>query len=121
MLSNPWIRLINNWAHDVGSGLWAACVFVIWLLESETKALAVDGVSAVIGVIGGVQSKIFTVLVVALVVITITGIFRLVYWRRETAPELMPAKRPALIGKHIAFLVIYGGGTVWAYLLLGQA
>lgn len=118
MLRNPWARLLNNWAHDVGSGLWAACVFVIWMLRGRMYELATTAGPAFATAMLGVMWSIFWVLVGALVVIAFTGVIRLLYWRRETPPELMPAKRPALVGKHVAFLVIYGGGSVWAYFML---
>lgn len=120
MLYNPWVQLLNNWAHDVGSGLWAACLLVLWVLRSKIEVF-LDGPESAWGAMVDVTWLMFWLLVGALVVITLTGIPRLLYWRRETPPEIMPAKRPALIGKHIAFLVIYGGGTIWAYTLIWPA
>lgn len=116
MMANPWVRLINNWLHDVGTGLWAACVLVIWVLQNQKDALAESGLE-VIAALYQVQWLMFALLLGALAVIALTGVLRLLYWRAETPAEEMPAKRPALIGKHIAFLVIYGGGTVWTYLM----
>lgn len=115
MLDKPWIRLTNNWLHDVSSGLWAACVLVIWVLQQQKEALAVQAGTAFVDAMLEVQWIIFWLLVVALVVIAVTGGLRLMYWRAQTPPEEMPAKRPALIGKHIVFLIVYGGGTAWAY------
>ncbi|MDZ4168585.1 MAG: hypothetical protein U1E26_02860 [Coriobacteriia bacterium] len=117
MLANPWIRLTNNWLHDVSSGLWAACVLVIWVLQQQKEALGASAGPEFVGALLDVQWIIFWLLVAALVVIALTGGVRLAYWRAQTPPEEMGAKRPALIGKHIVFLVVYGGGTVWAYLL----
>jgi hypothetical protein len=37
-----------------------------------------------------------------------------VYWRSDTPPDQVRAKRSALVVKHVAFLVVYGLGTVWA-------
>lgn len=116
MLASPLVRLINNWLHDVGTGLWAACVLVIWLLQDRKEALATPA-EAVMAILYEVQWLMFWLVVASLIVISITGALRLLYWRRETPEDQMPSKRPALIGKHIAFLVIYGGGTVWAYLM----
>lgn len=117
MLANPWVRLTNNWLHDVGTGLWAACVLVVWVLQNQKNELSEAG-PRVSSALYQAQWMIFGLLVAALVVIAVTGAVRLLYWRQETPAEEMPAKRPALVGKHIAFLVIYGGGTLWAYLLL---
>lgn len=116
MLDNPWVRLVNNWLHDVGTGLWAACVLAIWVLQGQKDALLEAG-PQVASALYETQWLMFGLLVGALVVIAVTGMLRLLYWRRETPAEEMPAKRPALIGKHVAFLVIYGGGTVWTYVM----
>jgi hypothetical protein len=61
---------------------------------------------------------VFWLLIGALVVVTVTGALRLFYWRATTPPAELAEKRRALIIKHIAFLVIYGGGSVWGWLLL---
>ena len=58
MLGNAYVRITNNFLHDMATGTWAACLMVL------------------------------------------------------------AAKRRALIVKHIAFLLVYGGGTVWGWLLL---
>jgi hypothetical protein len=43
------------------------------------------------------------------------------YWRAQTPKEQLAAKRITLIWKHIAFLLIYGGGTVLAwYFVYGE-
>jgi hypothetical protein len=118
MLDNPAVRLTNNWLHDVGTGLWAAGLLVIWVLDTRKDALAVQAGSAFADAMLGVEWLVFWLLVAALVDIAVTGALRLVYWRSQTPAEEMPAKRPALIGKHIAFLVVYGGGTLWSYLLV---
>lgn len=117
MLADPRIRLANNWLHDVGTGLWAACLLVLWVLRGRLDQVGGAGGPAFIAAMTEVLGLVFWLLVAALVVITITGALRLAYWRAETPPEQMPTKRPALIGKHIAFLVIYGGGTAWAWSL----
>lgn len=117
MLDSPIARIINNWLHDVGTGLWAACLLAIAVIHRKMGAagLATQAVSA----LQDVQWLLFWLMVGALVDIALTGALRLAYWRRETTPAEMPSKRPALIGKHVAFLLIYGGGTAWALYLLG--
>lgn len=67
---------------------------------------------------GDAMMLVFWILVGALVVVSATGGIRLAYWRQQTAPEDLAAKRRSLIVKHVAFLAIYGGGTVWGWLLL---
>jgi hypothetical protein len=114
MLANPYVRISNNFAHDMATGTWAACVLVLWVLARQAQGVHPDAVSA-IGDAGGV---VFVLLLAALALVTLTGVLRLFYWRSTTPAEELSAKRRALIVKHIAFLVVYGGGTWWAQTLL---
>lgn len=119
MLANPWVRLANNWLHDVGTGLWAACLLVLVALDGPRADLA--SVPDAYAAVAGVTGLVFGLLVVALVAITLTGAVRLFYWRSQTPPDELAAKRPALIGKHVAFLVVYAPGTWWAWTLVWPA
>lgn len=114
MLANPYVRLANNWLHDVGTGLWAACVLVLWVLAGKLAGLPEAAAAA----IGDAMRLVFWLAIAALVDIALTGAVRLLYWRAETPAEELASKRPALIGKHVAFLVVYGGGTLWVWTLL---
>ena len=114
MLDNAYLRITNNFLHDMATGTWAACLLVMWVLKDRSNGVAEDALAA----LSEASQLIFWLLVGALVVITITGALRLFYWRQQTPPEERGPKRRALITKHIAFLVIYGGGTLWASTLL---
>lgn len=115
MSDSPWVRLVNNWLHDFSSGLWGSCVLVLWVLERGLPDAVPDEAAA--SVIYGAQQLFWWILLAALALIAVTGAVRLLYWRRATSPEDMPAKRPALIGKHAVFLAVYGLGTWWAWTL----
>lgn len=115
MFGDPWLRLTNNWLHDFSSGLWGSAVAVIWLLHGRLGGVPADAAAVLVDA----QRLMWWVLLASLAVITLTGAVRLTYWRSVTPAEQMPAKRPALIGKHVAFLGIYGLGTWWAWSLLG--
>lgn len=114
MLDNPYVRITNNFLHDMATGTWAACLAVLLVLRSRLGGMPAEAAAAV----GDAMMLVFWLLVGALVVVTVTGVVRLVYWRAESAPADLAAKRKALIVKHVAFLVIYGGGTVWGWTLL---
>jgi len=114
MLSNPYVRITNNFLHDMATGTWAACVLVIWVLATRLTGLPAEAADA----IAEAMALVFWLLVVALVVLAATGGIRLAYWRAESTPAELAAKRRALVVKHVAFLVVYGGGTLWAWLLL---
>jgi hypothetical protein len=115
MSASPWVRLVNNWLHDIASGTWVGCVLVLYMLSGEAAKLS-DSIAA--SAIGRAMWPLWWLLLGALVVIAATGAARLAYWRASTTAEEMPAKRPALIGKHVAYLAVFGLGTAWAFFLL---
>lgn len=115
MLDSPWVRIANNWAHDFASGLWGACVLVIWLLHGRVAEVPAEAAAA----LGDVQRLLWLVLLASLAAIAVTGAVRLAYWRAQTPSAEMPAKRSALIGKHVGYLVVYGLGSWWAWGMLG--
>lgn len=114
MLANPYVRITNNFLHDMATGTWAACVLVLWVLARERAEMP----SVSIAALGDATHAVWLLLLGALVVLTVTGALRLVYWRATTAPDELAAKRRALVVKHVAFLVVYGGGTWWAWTLV---
>lgn len=118
MLDNPYVRLANNWLHDVATGLWAACLLVLYVLNSRAAELAADpALAPAIEALSGAAWAVFLLLIIALVAVTLTGVARLLYWRAETAADELATKRKALIGKHIAFIAVYGPGSALAYWL----
>ena len=114
----PYGRIVNNFVHDTCTGLWIASVIVIYTLASQVAGIPADAAAA----IALAQSRIWWLLVIALVGLAVTGGIRLSYWRSQATAEELEAKRSALIWKHVAFLVVYGAGSVWAYgLAFGSA
>lgn len=114
MLDNQYVRITNNFAHDMATGTWAACLAVLAVLARRLVGMPAEAAAA----LGDAMWLVFWLLVGALVMLTLTGALRLLYWRAEAMPEELTAKRRALIVKHVAFLVVYGGGTLWGRLLL---
>lgn len=114
MLDNAYVRIMNNFLHDMATGTWAACLLVLWMLDRELADLPHSAADA----LGASMHLVYWVLLVALLVVTATGALRLVYWRSQTPPEELAAKRRALIVKHVVFLVVYGGGTWFAWTLM---
>lgn len=114
MFDSPYVRITNNFLHDMATGTWAACLAVLLVLRPRLAVMPVEAATA----LGDAMTLVFWMLVGALVVVTITGAVRLLYWRAQTSAEELGAKRRALVVKHIAFLVIYGGGTFWGWALL---
>jgi putative copper export protein len=114
VFDSPYVRITNNFLHDMATGTWAACLAVLLVLRPRLAGMPAEAAAA----LGDAMTLVFWMLVGALVVVTITGAVRLVYWRAQTSAEELGAKRRALVVKHIAFLVIYGGGTFFGWTLL---
>ena len=102
MLDNHYVRITNNFLHDMATGTWAACILVIWVLSRQLDSMSSEASAAV----SDAMVLVFWLLIGALVVIAATGGIRLAYWRKQTPAEELAAKRRALIVKHVAFAVI---------------
>lgn len=113
MLDNPYVRITNNFLHDMATGTWAACLLVLWVLRNQAKGMSAEAVEA----LAEAGQVVFWLLIAALAVIVVTGAMRLFYWRAQTPPDERGQKRRALIIKHVAFAVVYGGGTYVAWTL----
>ena len=107
-------RIANNFIHDTCTGLWLAGVISIYSLAAQVPGMPRAAASA----LALVEWRLWTMLVIALVGLAVTGGIRLGYWRAQTSPDEVASKRRALIWKHIAFAVVYGGGSIWVFGLL---
>jgi ABC-type sulfate transport system permease component len=87
---------------------------VIYSLSSQLPGMPAEASSA----ISLAQVRLWWLLVLSLVGLAATGALRLSYWREQASPDELKAKRAALVVKHIAFLITYGAGSVWAYSLV---
>jgi putative copper export protein len=113
-MSSRYGWIANNFFHDLSSGLWAACLIVIWRLASYLGPIALPSAAEALR---GVSHELFGVLLVSLVVIMATGGVRLRYWRTQRVADEIPYLQRALLVKHGLFLVVYGFGTAWAWAL----
>lgn len=113
MLST-YARIVNNFLHDMATGTWAACLLVLVVLRGRAAGADPEVVAA----LGAAGAAVFRLAVGAVATVAVTGGIRLGYWRREARPEELVAKRRALVLKHVAFLLVYGPGTVWAWTLV---
>ncbi len=112
-MPNPYRYIVNNFFHDLASGMWAASVLVIWLLRTRLPGLPPEAAAA----IADVMHTMFWLVLGSLLVIFVTGGIRLRYWRKQGTADELPYRRRALLVKHVLYLVIYGAGTVWAWVL----
>jgi putative copper export protein len=109
-----YLWIVNNFLHDMATGVWAACVLVVWMLAGRRVGMPAEAAAAV----GDTMSSLFRLALAALVIIGATGGVRLGYWRRQTGANELSQKRRALLVKHALFAAIYGGGTFWLWSLI---
>lgn len=110
-------RIVNNFAHDLTTGSWVAGLLVLWRLSESVSGMPPEAAAVVRETMG----LMFWLVVVSFVIVNATGAVRTAYWRRDATPEELPTKRRALLVKHAVFLIVYVGGTIWAWTLLRGA
>lgn len=98
----------------MSTGTWAAGVLVILVLNARRLAAQ----PAVAEALLDAQWAVFWMMVIALVILAITGGFYMRYWKERATPEELEQKTKLLWIKHALFLVVYGAGTVWMWLLI---
>jgi len=111
-------EIVNSFLHDMSTGTWAACVLVIIILNMRRLAATLPEVASALL---DAQWAVFWMLLIALVVLTITGGFYLRYTRKkgeDLSEEDRASRRRLLLQKHALLLAIYGAGTLWMWLLL---
>ena len=103
-------RIVNNFVHDMATGTWFASLLVIWVVASRVAGVPADARIVLVDA----ERTVFWLLLASLIALGATGGLRLFYWRRDTPADELATKRGALLLKHIAFLVVYGLGTMAA-------
>lgn len=114
MAARRYLWTTNNFLHDLATGVWAACVLVVWLLSRRISGMPPAAADA----LNDAMRSLWYLAIVALVVIGATGGVRLAYWRRQSEPDNIEHKRRALIVKHVLLLLVYGVGTWWLATLI---
>ncbi len=104
----PWLIVINNFVHDLFTGLWCSALLTIYLLERKAPRASAEASKDLM--------KFFFVFgIVSLLVVVITGIFRSVYYRDGENGTVAAVKKRALIVKHILLGTLFLAGTYLAY------
>jgi len=105
--------IINNFAHDLFTGLWTSSILVIYLLRerAHTQTLVAAELQTIIG-------SFFWLGIVSLAVVLGTGGLRYLYYKPATDGS-EHTKKGLLIAKHLLFFVVFAGGTFlscrWAF------
>lgn len=103
------LLIINNFAHDLFTGLWTSSVLVVYLLRERAHAqtqLAAE--------LHDIVKLFFWIGILSIAIILGTGLIRFIYYRpAEDGSETI--KKGLLIFKHLLFGAVFAGATFLAY------
>jgi hypothetical protein len=110
-----WFRGINDSLHVLSAGIVPGAAMAVWMARGSAKATLDPAVFT-----GLVQSWtwVLLILLVALVVLVITGAVRLSYRTLNIVPEALPAKGRAALLKHGLFVALFVYSTVIAFMAI---
>ncbi len=100
--------IINNFAHDLFTGLWTSSILVIYLLRERARA------QSVAAELHALTNTFFWLGIVSLAIVLGSGGIRFLYYKAATDGSER-TRKSLLIAKHLLFTVIFGGGTLLAY------
>jgi putative copper export protein len=106
------LNIINDFAHDLFTGLWISSFLVIFILN---KKVSVAVTSEAFDSLFSVMKTFFWLGIISLLLIIATGIIRLCHYGKSERTELKAIKRQALIVKHIILAFLFLLGTYFSY------
>ncbi len=106
-----WLIIINNFMHDLFTGLWISTILVIYLLKK--KVTVVHGIPT--EALKEVMEVFFGLGIFSLLIIIITGIIRSINYKLINCKALGTVKNRILIIKHILLGLIFIVGTYLSY------
>jgi hypothetical protein len=101
--------IINNFTHDLFTGLWTSSILVLYLLSKRAKEQALLAAE-----LNPIINMFFWLVIFSVVMVIGTGLIRYIYYRPATDGS-ESIKKGLLIVKHLLFTVVFGGGTFLAY------
>jgi putative copper export protein len=105
------LLIINNFIHDLFTGLWISTVLVMYLLRK--KVSLVNGIPA--EAFKDVMKVFFLLGIFCLLIIIITGIIRTINFKFENSGTSEIIRKKILVIKHIILGIVFLGGTYVAY------
>jgi len=101
--------IINNFTHDLFTGLWTSAILVIYLLSKRATAQTLLAAE-----LHPVMRLFFWLAIFSLAMVLGTGLIRFIYYRPVTDGSER-IKKSLLIYKHVLFGAVFIGGTFLAY------
>lgn len=101
--------IINNFTHDLFTGLWTSAILVIYLLSKRANAQTLLAAE-----LHAIMNVFFWLGIFSIAMILGTGLIRFIYYRPVT-DGTERIKKSLLIYKHILLGAVFIGGTFMAY------
>lgn len=101
--------IINNFTHDLFTGLWTSSILVIYLLNKRANAQAL-----VAAELHDIIKVFFWLGIVSIAFILGTGWIRYIYYK-PAHDGSEGIRKSLLIFKHLLFTAVFIGGTFLAY------
>ncbi len=103
------LLIINNFAHDLFTGLWTSSILVVYLLSERARVQ-----TQVAAELHDIVKLFFWIGIFSIAVILGTGLVRFIYYRpANDGSETI--KKGLLIFKHLLFAAVFTGATFLAY------
>ena len=112
-LMKKYLYLINDFAHDLFTGLWICSLLTLYLIQSKAENYAMPGVS---DFIGELLFVFFWLQTWSMALIIITGFGRYFHVKSMPTKDDQPIRKKLLIIKHIILGVLFVGGSVLGYM-----
>ncbi|MDH3360323.1 MAG: hypothetical protein OEL55_05570, partial [Desulfobulbaceae bacterium] len=114
-----WIYLINNFAHDLFTGIWFGSFIGLYVCHAQINELAQPS-AAITSFTAKLQGHFFFLGALSLVLVMLTGLVRFLYrrdWDKMENPGKL--KKPILIVKHAflgtAFIIGSAYAIIWTF------
>jgi putative copper export protein len=111
----PWLILLNDFAHDLFTGLWFGGFLTMLVLRQRAGDPALD--SGQLALMNELVDVFFWVTLASLGCIILTGLFRFFYYRTWDGSGMKDIKKRLLIIKHAvlgtSFLIGTGFVIAW--------
>lgn len=109
----PWLILLNNFCHDLFTGLWFGSFITLYVLRVKTAGMEITG-----DWLAELNSFFFWFCIIALLLVSLTGLFRFLYYRNwdDSKKESPQLKKQMLIVKHAVLGSSFLFGSLLSYL-----
>lgn len=110
----PWLILLNNFSHDLFTGLWFGSFVTLYVLREKAAEFNAPGVW-----LTELNAFFFTFCWVSLLMVCLTGLLRFLFDRRGDGglgPDSGRIRKQMLIVKHAVLGTAFVGGSWLAYL-----